>query len=40
MSLVNALLTALGNKNQETLTSNFSDLEGIWDKYRIYAGRE
>lgn len=40
MSLVNALLTALGIRNQETLTSNFSDLEGIWDKYRIYAGRE
>lgn len=40
MSLVNALLTALGVKNQEALSKNFSDLEGIWDKYRIYASRE
>lgn len=40
MSLINALLTALGVYNREVLRKNFSGLEEIWDKFRIYAGRE
>lgn len=39
MSLVNALLMALGMKNRETLSRNFRELEEIWDKYRVYAGK-
>ena len=40
MSLINALLTALGVRNRESLTGNFNELEGIWDKYRVYANKE
>lgn len=40
MSLINALLTALGARNRDMLNKNFSDLEEIWDKFRIYANKE
>ena len=40
MSLVNALLAALGVQNQERLNDSFEQLEEIWDKYRVYANRE
>ena len=40
MSLINALLTALGIRNRDILNKNFSDLEEIWDKFRIYANKE
>lgn len=40
MALVNALLTVLGIRNQEALMHHFSELEGLWDKYRVYANKE
>lgn len=40
MSLINALLAALGVRNREMLNRNFSKLEEIWDKFRIYANKE
>ncbi|MDD2429247.1 MAG: MurR/RpiR family transcriptional regulator [Eubacteriales bacterium] len=40
MSLVNALLAALGVQNQDRLNDSFEQLEEIWDKYRVYANRE
>lgn len=40
MSLVNALLAALGVLNQDRLNDSFEQLEEIWDKYRVYANRE
>ncbi len=40
MSLVNALLAALGVLNQKKLNDSFEQLEEIWDKYRVYANKE
>jgi DNA-binding MurR/RpiR family transcriptional regulator len=40
MSLVNALLAALGVQNQDRLNDSFEQLEEIWDKYHVYANRE
>ncbi len=40
LSLINALLVALGARNQEVLGRNFSQMEQLWDTYRVYAGKE
>lgn len=40
MSLINALIAALGNRNRDRVKQNFAELEQVWDTYRIYAGRE
>ncbi len=37
LSLVNALITAVGISRHEELSRTFEDLEGIWDRYDIYA---
>lgn len=37
MSLINALIAALGRHNRETLDSNFNQMEDVWDAFRIYA---
>ena len=39
MSLINALIAALGRHNRETLTRNFNQMEDVWDAFRIYAGK-
>lgn len=36
LSLINALLVALGARNQDRLTRNLRNMEEIWDMYRIY----
>lgn len=40
LSLINGLIAALGAYNREALKSNFSELEEVWDTYRVYAGKE
>lgn len=39
MSLINALIAALGRHNRETLNRNFNQMEDVWDAFRIYAGK-
>ena len=39
MSLINALIAALGNLKRETLNHNFAQMESVWDAYRVYAGK-
>lgn len=36
MSLINALIIAIGIKKQEEIKKNFECLEDIWDKYDVY----
>lgn len=37
MSLINALIVAVGIKNQDKLTEKYKELEGIWTKHEVYA---
>lgn len=37
LSVLNALIVAVGIKEKSTLSSSFTRLEEIWDKYSIYA---
>ena len=36
MSLLNALIIAIGTEKGEQITSYFEDLENIWEKFNIY----
>lgn len=36
MSLINALIVAIGNRRPESLAATFRQLEGIWDAYDVY----
>lgn len=36
LSLINALVVAVGLKRQQDISETFSKLEGIWDEYGIY----
>ena len=36
LSLINALIVAIGRKKNEDLSRTFSDLERIWDEYEVY----
>lgn len=36
MSLINALLVAIGRKREKELARTFSNLERIWDEYEVY----
>jgi len=37
LSLINALVVAVGRKNPEQLSSTFASLEQLWDEYGVYA---
>ena len=37
LSLVNALITAVGISRQKEVAKTFEELEQIWDRYDIYA---
>lgn len=39
MSLINALIAALGSYKRDTLSNNFKQMEEVWDAYRVYAGK-
>ncbi len=36
LSLINALIVAVGLKNSEGVAATFSTLEGIWEQYNVY----
>ncbi|MHC1785884.1 MAG: MurR/RpiR family transcriptional regulator [Christensenellales bacterium] len=40
LSLISGLIAAIGNHNREALKGNFSQLEEVWDTYRVYAGKD
>ena len=40
LSVLNALIVALGLRRKEELSEHFRLMEGIWDEYRVYVGRD
>ena len=40
LSVINALIVALGLRRKEELSEHFRLMEDIWDEYRIYVGRD
>lgn len=38
LSVINALLVALGLRRKDALREHFGKLEAIWDTYEVYAG--
>jgi len=40
LSMINALIVALSMRKKEELAEHFVQMEGIWDAYGIYLGRE
>jgi hypothetical protein len=37
LSLINALIVAVGIKRREETSRAYAELERIWDKYEVYA---
>lgn len=37
LSVINALIVAVGLKEKNKISSTFSDLENIWEEYRVYS---
>lgn len=40
LSVINALIVALGLCHREELSEHFQLMEGIWDEYRVYVGKD
>ena len=40
LSLINALIAALGQRNREAIQRNFTEMEQVWDAFRIYASND
>jgi len=40
LSLINALIIAVGIRKKADTSTEFSDLEKIWEKYNVYAGKD
>ena len=40
LSLINALIVAVGNETNEKLNYTFEELERIWDEYEVYEKAE
>lgn len=40
LSLINALVIAVSINKQTSVSKEFSDLEKIWDKYKVYVGKD
>ena len=40
LSVLNALIVALGLRRKEELSEHFRLMEGIWDEYRVYVGKD
>ena len=40
LSIVNALIVAIGKKKQTELSETFERLENIWDEYEVYEKSE
>ncbi len=40
LSLINALIVATGLRKGSDISSQFSNLEKIWDEYNVYVGKD
>ena len=40
LSLVNALVVAVGLRRREDLSEHFRLMEGIWDEYQVYLSKD
>ncbi len=40
LSVINALIVALGLRRKEELREHFRLMEGIWEEYRVYVGKD
>ncbi len=40
LSLINALIVALGQRKRDRLSEFFDEMEGIWSEYNVYVGKE
>ncbi|WML35024.1 MurR/RpiR family transcriptional regulator [Clostridium sp. OS1-26] len=40
LSVINALIIAVGLREKEKISSTFTDLEGIWEEYQVYSFKE
>ena len=40
LSVINALIVALGLRRRDELSEHFRLMEGIWDEYRVYVGKD
>ena len=40
LSVINALIVALGLRRKDQLSEHFRLMEGIWDEYRVYVGKD
>ena len=40
LSLINAILVAMGLANRDAVSAHLQELEGIWDTYHMYLGKE
>ena len=36
LSVINALIVAIGRKKKDSLAATFKDLEDIWEEYEVY----
>jgi DNA-binding MurR/RpiR family transcriptional regulator len=36
LSIINALIVAIGKKKQDEVAATFEKLENIWDEYEVY----
>lgn len=39
LSLINALIVALGQRRRQQVAQYFDQLEGIWSEYKVYLGK-
>ena len=40
LSLINALIVALGQRRRQQVAAYFDEMEHIWDEYRVYLGKD
>jgi hypothetical protein len=40
LSVINALIVAVGLREKGKISSTFSDLESIWKEYQVYSFRD
>jgi DNA-binding MurR/RpiR family transcriptional regulator len=40
LSVINALIIAVGLREKEKISKTFADLEGIWEEYQVYSFKE
>ncbi|EFG86116.1 SIS domain protein [Clostridium carboxidivorans P7] len=40
LSVINALIIAVGLREKEKISKTFADLEGIWQEYQVYSFKE